>query len=303
MKENIVYFGSGYFGLKTLEIFVKNDFIPDLIVTVVSDKEKVLKISKRLKITSFKNLKSNGVKEKLRAVSPSLFILASYGKILPKEISDIPKFGTLNLHPSLLPELRGPSPIQTAILEGKEETGATIFLIDEKIDHGPILGQIKIEIKEEDDYLSLNNKLAEIGTGLFLELIPKWLTGRLKPVEQDHAKATYTRIFRKEDGRINWEEPAETVFRKIRALNPWPGTYTFFTDKNGRQKMLKILKVGHYADLTVQTKPAEVVFKDKKLFVGAKNNLLELKEVQPEGKNSMSGEAFYRGHQYLKNFF
>lgn len=295
MTNNVktIYFGSGNFGLKTLETLVKNNFIPDLIITAPSESERFAKISPKLRIDSFENLK----KEK-----NSLFIIASFGKILSKEILDIPKFDALNIHPSLLPELRGPSPIQTALLEGKEETGITIMLMDEKIDHGPILTQEKITINNNDDYLSLSEKLAKKGALLLLKILPDYLSGKIKPRDQKHDEATYAKILHKQNGEINWGEPAEIILRKIRALNPWPGTFAFFRDGKNRKQLLKILKAEVYDDLAIKTEPAEIIFQDKKLFVRAKDIFLELKEVQPEGKNPMSGEAFYRGHQKVKSF-
>lgn len=291
-SAKIIYFGNGNFGLKTLETLVKNGFLPDLIIATSSESAKFAKLSPRLKIGLFDDLKNE---------NNSLFILASFGKILSKEILNIPKFGVLNIHPSLLPELRGPSPIQTAILQDKKETGITIFLVDEKIDHGPIVAGEKIAISESDDYLSLSDKLAEKGALLLLKTLPDYLSGKIKPQEQEHNRATYTKIFRKEDGKIDWNEPAEIILRQIRALNPWPGTYTFFTEKNGERRLLKIIKAG-VARLKTKSEPAKIVFQNKKLFVGTKDKFLELKEIQPEGRKPMSGEAFFRGHQEIQNF-
>jgi len=200
---------------------------------------------------------------------PDLIVVAAYGQIIPKEILKIPRYGCLNVHPSLLPKYRGPSPIQAAVLNGDKETGVTIIKMTEKVDAGPIIANIKYQISNiKINYETLHNKLAELGADLLIKTIPLWIKGKIKEKLQDESKASYTKILTKEDGLINWRDPIEKIERQIRAFNPWPGAYTIY-----RGKMLKILE-------------ADIV-----------NNQLILKKVQLEGKKPMRFEDFLRGHQ------
>jgi len=242
---NIIFLGTGEFGTTILQGLVKNNYKPIL-------------------VHDFKKT------EKLK---PDLVIVASYGKIIPKKILEIPKYGCLNVHPSLLPKYRGPSPIQTTILNGDKKTGVTIILMDEKIDHGPIISNSKFEIRNSKlTYGELNVKLAKLGVKLLIETIPKWIRGEIKIKPQDHSKATYTKILKREDGKIDWSKSAQEIERQVRAFNPWPGTFTFIKHKN-KTLRIKVLE----ADIS-------------------KDNKLIIKKLQPEGKKAMSFEEFKRGY-------
>ena len=198
---------------------------------------------------------------------PDLGIVVAYSKIIPKEILDIFPKGVLNIHPSLLPAYRGPSPVQTAILNGEKETGVTIMQIDEEVDHGPILAQAKYQIPPDAYTPQVTHDLFELGTELLTQTIPDLLEGKVDLRQQDHSQATFTKKFTWQDGRIDWTQPAEKIYHQIRALNPEPGTWTMFNNK-----VLKILKA-----------------------VLNKGWTLILEEVQLEGKKVMSYEDFLRG--------
>ncbi len=164
----------------------------------------------------------------LKSLAPDFAVVAAYAKIIPQSVLDMPRLGTIGVHPSLLPKYRGASPIQSAILGGEAETGVTLYLMDDKIDHGPILGQMTWDMGQDDTYETLEKKLAELGGKLLLETIPKFLRGEITPKPQDHAKATFTKKFRTEDGLVDLKtDNDEMIFHKIRALNPEPGVYTF----------------------------------------------------------------------------
>ena len=166
-----IFLGTGEFGTTILQGLLENNYKPIL-------------------VHDFK---------KIKELKPDLIIVASYGKIIPKEILEIPKYGALNVHPSLLPKYRGPSPIQTTILNGDKETGVTIMLMDEKMDHGPILCQRELEFSIFNfQFSKLHDKLAELGVKLLIETIPKWIKGEIKTKPQDHSKATYTKILKRE---------------------------------------------------------------------------------------------------------
>ena len=275
---NYIFFGSDNFSELVLKILKNNNFIPQ---SVIDGKKEIKEL-----------------KDKIRELKPDLFIIASFGKILPKELIYLPKKGTLVLHPSLLPEFRGPSPIETALLKGKTITGNTVILADEKVDHGPVLAQEEIEIKKEDDYESLAKKLGEKGGELLARTIPLWLGNKIESKEQDHSRATYTKLFVKEDGEIDWSRDSEEILNQIRALNPWPSVYTFWFDGKNNKKRLIVLKAKKsFYKSEKELKSGAIVFKNNSLLVKTGDDFLELLEIKPEGKNPMSGEAFWRGHQ------
>jgi len=285
-ETKIVFFGTPEFGTIILEGLIKANYKPFLVITApdkpVGRKQiltpppvKSLIMEHEawnIPILQPEKLDSS-FKFQVSGLKPDLIVVAAYGQILPQEILEIPKYGCLNVHPSLLPKYRGPSPIQYTILNGDKETGLTIILMDEKIDHGPILAKREWEIlNSKITYEELHNKLADLGAKLLVETIPKWIKGEIKPAPQDETRATYTKILKKEDGKIDWEKSAEEIERQVRAFTPWPGTYTIY-----KGKRLKILE-------------AET-----------SNNQLIIKEVQLEGKKAMNFEEFLMGHPDYAN--
>lgn len=162
----------------------------------------------------------------LRALAPELIVIAAYGQILRPRLLAIPPRGTLNVHASLLPLHRGASPVTGAILDGAEQTGVSIMLIDEGLDTGPVLAERAMGIRADDTAGTLSARLAELGAELLIEVLPRWLQEEIVPRPQDESRATSTRLIRKEDGVLDWSEPATTLWRKVRAFNPWPGATT-----------------------------------------------------------------------------
>lgn len=228
--------------------------------------------------------------EKIKELKPDLIIVTAYGQIIPKEILNIPKFGALNIHPSLLPKYRGASPIQTVILNGNKQTGITIMLMDEKMDHGPIVSSSQFMVHgSKMTYEELAEKLADIGAELLIKTLPDYINGKIKPKPQDHPEATFTKIIKKQDGKIDWNKSAEEIERQIRAFHEWPTAYTFFNDKQ-----LKILE----ADIMEgkNKKPGKVFAENKELMVQTGNGVLILKQIQLEGKKPMSTRDFLNGH-------
>ena len=217
-----------------------------------------------------KSLKDDAVFEEFKKLNPDLCVVAAYGKIIPVRYLDIPKHGFINVHPSLLPKYRGPSPIQTAILNDDEKTGVSIMLIDAEVDHGPILASQEVSILgfQFSNHDELAKELFQLGAKLLLETLPKYLRGELQPKEQDHEQATFTKMFEREDGKINWSESADKIYAQIRALNPEPGTWTMWKDK------------------IVNIKKAEI-----------ESGKIKIKTIQMEGKKEMPFEEFLRGHQ------
>lgn len=214
--------------------------------------------------------------EELHEIVPDLGIIACFGKIIPENILKIPKYGFLNVHPSLLPKWRGPSPVRSALLAGETNTGVTIHITTPKVDAGDIVAQEKHSIDPDDNYITLEEKLFKRGANMLPGAIEKWLNGDIKPQKQDELMATYSKKVRTEDGFIDWTKTSEEIINQIRAYSPDPGTYMLI---NG--KRLKIKK-------------AEII-----------ENQLKLLIVQPEGKKDMSVEAYLRGHREIltKQFF
>lgn len=206
--------------------------------------------------------------EKIKALNPDLIIVVAFGQIIPQSILDIPPKGCINAHPSLLPRHRGATPWQEALLQGDTITGVTIMLMDAKMDHGPIVAQEECAITSYETTLSLEDKTAEIGIPLLITTIEKWLAETGTLVVQNHSQATYSRLLKKDSGRIDWSKSAREIERMIRALEPWPGTWTEW-----QCKRIKILK----AHLNEQ-------------------DALIIDELQPEGKKVMSAATFRNGY-------
>ncbi len=234
---------------------------------------------------------------RIKNLNPDLIIVAAYGQIIPKEILDIPKYGALNIHPSLLPKYRGASPIQATILNGDKISGVTIMLMDEKMDHGPILGSTKLQITNSQTYKELSEKLAGLGAELLIKTLPDWIEGKIKTKPQNHSKATFCKIIKKQDGKINWTKSAEEIERQIRAFHEWPTAFTFFNDKQ-----LKILEANLSTSLRASKKIGKVFLtNDKGLAVQTGDGLLMLKQIQLEGKKPMTAKDFLNGHPEIIN--
>jgi methionyl-tRNA formyltransferase len=239
--------------------------------------------------------------ENIRALATykaDLYIVAAFGQILPQAVLDQPRYGTLNIHASLLPEYRGPDPIAEAILQGESETGVSIMLLDAGVDTGPVLLRKQIPISPDDTTGSLTVKLAELGAQALREALPLWIAGALSPEPQDASRATHTHMLQKEDGKILWTRPAATLALQIRAYLPWPGSYTFW---NG--KLLKIISA-HASPIEVDhPEPGTVMVCEEagrpSLAVMTGEGLLTVKQLQLEGKRAMSAEEFLRGSAHI----
>jgi len=305
----IVFIGTPEFGALVLEKLVENNLKPILVVTApdkpVGRKQiltpppvKILTEKYQIPILQPEQILNSKVE--IRNSNPNLIIVASYSQILPKEILEIPKYGCLNLHPSLLPCWRGPSPIQYTILAGDEETGVTIILMDEKMDHGPILANRKLLIANRKiTYDKLLKELANLGGELLIETIPKWIKGEIKAVPQNESRATYSKILKREDGKIDWSKSAQEIERQIRAFNPWPGSYCLWPQKD-KERKLKILKARasiqkNYGPFGIRGKT--FLAPNDEIAAQTKKDFLIIEELQLEGKKPTTSEEFLRGYQ------
>ncbi len=240
----------------------------------------------------------------LRALQPELIIVVAYGQILPPAILDLPRHGCLNVHASLLPKYRGAAPIQWAIANGDTETGVTIMKMDVGLDTGPIVSQRATSIRSEDDSVTLHDRLAQLGAELLAQSIPDYVAGKIQPVPQPAAGASYAAKIKKEGGRIDWNQPAQTIWNRLRAFTPWPGAFTFLPGQP-KPQLLKIWKAevveksggGACRVEASERKPGEVLSADKTgIVVGCGQYALRILELQREGGRRLAAAEFLAGH-------
>jgi methionyl-tRNA formyltransferase len=246
-----------------------------------------------MKILQPARIKDQQAIDEIRSLRPDTVVVMAYGQILPRDLLEIPSVACLNLHASLLPRWRGAAPIQAAIAAGDRETGITVMYMAERLDTGDILLQRKTDISPVDTGGSLHDRLAQIAPDALFDAFAMLAKGSAPRIPQDNALATYAPKLTRDDSRIDWYQPAEVIERKIRAFNPWPGTFTALTTKSGKQLKLKIFSAS-LADL-IGT-PGEILRSEKGLVIAAGKDAVSLNEVQPEGKRRMSTTEFLRGH-------
>ena len=227
----------------------------------------------------------------LQSLSAEIMVVVGYGQIIPQSVIDLPPFGILNVHASLLPKYRGAAPIQWAIANGETETGVTIMQIDAGLDTGDMLRKAKLTIEPDETAPQLSARLAPLGAEILLETIAAIEAGTADPEKQNNAEATLAPILKKEDGLVQWQRSAREIYNRFRGFNPWPGAYTTF---RGQQLSITIAALSDASHL----RPGQCSIHNKKLVAGCgANTSLELKEVQLAGKKRMSGEAFLNGYK------
>ncbi|HET8574583.1 MAG TPA: methionyl-tRNA formyltransferase [Candidatus Paceibacterota bacterium] len=277
MNERYIFFGTPKFSAMVLEAMKMRGFLPSLIVTAPDKPKgrKMLLTPPEAKVWAEENNipflqppspKDAVLSQALGQEHWDFFVVASYGKILPKVILEIPEKGVLNIHPSLLPKLRGASPIHQAILE-EDETGVSIMLMDAEMDHGDVLAQRKFSGNFPAPFSEMEKSLADLGADMLCEVIPRWVNGEISPTPQNHTEATFSPKIIKEDAHLDLNDPAEKNYRKILAFEVWPKPF-FFARKNNKE-------------IRVIVKKAEL-----------QNGELVLKSVLPEGRNEMTYEQF-----------
>lgn len=304
MKVRTVFMGTPQFAVTILESLLQSSYEVIAVYTqpdkpagrghpVVFSPVKKLALERQIPVIQPETFKSREAVEKLASFQPELIIVAAFGSILPPEVLALPKFACLNVHPSLLPRHRGPSPVANTILSGDEITGVTIMLMDAGMDTGPILAQRKAGISFMDTTGSLSSKLAGVGAKLLLETLPKWFEGELKPRAQDESQATYSKLITSKDAEIDWHLSAVELWRRVRAYNPWPSCYTWYQGE--RLKIHKAIPFGDIAEGEV----GKVVALTEPPGVGvvASHSILGLCQVQLEGKREMSINDFVRGQR------
>jgi methionyl-tRNA formyltransferase len=298
----VVFMGTPEYAVPSLEALVAHHQVV-LVVTqpdrrrgrgrkVSYSPVKTFAIEHDLPIWQPKTLRSGEAAARLRAVQADVYVTAAIGLILTADVLALAPHGCINVHASLLPRWRGAAPVSAAILHGDDETGVTLMRTDEGLDTGPILAQTRCPIRADDTTATLTPRLARLGADLLRETLPRWLSGQVVPQPQPDRGVTYARRLTKEDGRINWQQPAAYVERMVRAYTPWPGAHTTYGDK-----MLKILRAHAYREWQGTEPPGRVIaLPDKRVAVTTGKGALVLDEIQLAGKRAMSPDAFCRGY-------
>ena len=300
--ENLVFCGTPQFAVPTLEKLVQAGFNVRLVLTqpdrpkgrglgVVASPVKQTALRLGLPVYQPEKIKQNEeLRARLNQIAPAAIIVVGYGRIIPKWMLELPKYGNINLHASLLPKYRGAAPIQWAVANGECVSGVTTMRINEGLDTGDILLQKELAILDEDTAETLSPRLAAIGAELMIETLRGLAEGTISPQPQKDSEATLAPILKKEEGRIDFGRPAQEIFNRLRGFQPWPGAFTSF-----RGKTLNVTAAKPSSEVVPQ---AELLVKDDKLFVGCgKSTALELLEVQPEGKKRISTRDFIHGYR------
>jgi methionyl-tRNA formyltransferase len=233
----------------------------------------------------------------LSALNPDLIVVAAYGQILPQRLLDIPKFGCLNVHTSLLPKYRGAAPIQWAILNDEKETGVTIMRMDAGLDTGDIISQRSTPIDPADNAETLHDRLAGMGARLLVEVIPEYVMGRLLPRKQDAEGSSYARKITKEDGHLAWTMPSRAVWNRVRAFTPWPGAYSFWRPTLDAKPLLLKIWDSQVAEWAAGEPGTILTAEGPDLMIACGAGALRIFSLQREGGRRLSTQEFLNGNQ------
>lgn len=299
-KIRLMFFGTPAFGAKLLAALFDAGFEISAVVTQPTKKggrgnrpvaSKVKEFADSKNLLVYQPTSQSEIIGITKRINPDLVVTGAYGKILPNEVLNIPRFGAINVHGSLLPKYRGASPIPAAILNGDKKTGVTIMKMTDQLDSGPIISQAEINLTQEETTGTLYESLAIIGAEELVRIIPLYIDQVLHPKDQDHNKATYCSAIRKQDGLINWHRSAVDIERTVRAFIPWPHSYTYLDDK-----LLIILEA---KPVEKALEPGYIVVLPNSFLVGCGTDSLEVTKLQLEGKNPVDARDFIHGYRNL----
>ncbi|GAB3067678.1 methionyl-tRNA formyltransferase [Virgibacillus ainsalahensis] len=298
--KRIVFMGTPDFSVPILQRLVESD---DEVVLVVSQPDRPkgrkrintpppVKIeAEKHQIPVFQPEKLKDGYEEILKYNPDLIVTAAYGQILPKDLLETPEFGCVNVHASLLPELRGGAPIHYAIMQGKKETGITIMYMVEKLDAGDILTQQSVPIEADDHVGSMHDKLSKTGAELLVQTLPKLFENELTPKKQDEVSVTFATNIKREQEKVDWTKTDTEIYNHIRGLHPWPVAFTLYDGK--------VMKLwwSELDDKEYKGKPGEIVRKEEDYFVVLCGNQkgLQIREIQPAGKKRMTVKEYLLG--------
>jgi len=298
MRFRVVFFGTPEFAVPSLQALLDG---PDEVVGVVCQPDRPAGRGQKVQAPPVKQLaerhgiavaqpiklKTDELPDQLAAWRPDLAVVAAYGRILPARILELPRLGCINVHASLLPRYRGAAPIQWAVLNGDAETGVTIMRMNERMDEGEILLQRATPIGADESYGALQTRLAGIGAAALLEALAQLAAGTLVATPQDHAAATLAPMIRKEQGRIDWRQPAALIARQVRGFNPWPSAHTTLAGR--------LLKIHAARAESGGGEPGRVVALDDAVRVATGDGVLAIEQLQLEGRRALSAGEFARG--------
>lgn len=305
-RTKIVFMGTSLFAKEILAGLVEEGYNVEAVFTRPDKKigrEQKLNISSVKEIAAMHSIQicqpdefNAEIVNEVKILTPDIIVVTAYGKILPRNLLEIPTFGCLNIHASLLPKYRGPSPIQNALLNDDQKTGVTLIKMDSGIDTGDILSRKEIPIEKSDNAETLSKKLSMLGKSLLLETLPLVFEKKVKPQKQDEQKATFCQLIEREDGHIFWNEEARVIYNKFRALFPWPGIFTFCRI-TGKMRRLKLCKISiDEAESEVKKNIGEVFEDDNRICIQAAKGKVILEEVQLEGKKPMTVKELLMGY-------
>lgn len=300
-KYKVIFMGTPDFSVPGLKALKEDSRFE--IVSVITQEDKpvgrkqellptpVKKAAVELGLPVLQPKRLKNIADKLKGLAPDFIIVIAYGQILNEEVLNIPKIACVNIHASLLPKYRGAACLQAPILNGDNETGVTIMLIDKGLDTGDILHQEKIDLTGSETLEVVHDKLSELGAKVLGDILVDFTEGKITPIKQDDSLSSYVSVIDKKDGQINWIDDAKVIERKIRAFNPWPGTFSILGGK-----IVKVIKAKEIE--TENNLESGVIFSEnKELLVKCGQNALLILELQIEGKKSTDSQSFLAGHK------
>jgi methionyl-tRNA formyltransferase len=300
-RIKIFFLGTPYFAKEILcQLLTKGLFI-DWVVTqpdkpsgrgerMSFSEVKKISLEKKIKLVQFKKIDAQAI-QFFKKEKPDLIVTAAYGMILPKELLLLPKFGCLNFHASLLPKLRGPAPIQTALLNNEKESGVTLIKMDKLVDHGKIVAQEKVTIEPFDDYFSLEKKLISASNKIIPHILEAYINDKLDLNDQDHSKATFTKRIEKKQGQISWSDlSAQEIYNRYRAFKKWPGIFSYFKGKKFFLEEITLLEKNS------KERPGQVMKYDEYLAVQTKDQMIIMKKIKLAGKKTVNTKDLINGY-------
>lgn len=301
-KIRLIFMGTPEFSLPGLSALINDDNFEIVGVFTQTDKPvgreqkltppPVKRLALENGLSVFQPEKIKDESQNIKNLQPDLIVVIAYGKIIPQSILDIPTYGCINVHASLLPKYRGAACLNAPILNGDSETGVTIMKMEAGLDTGPILRQAAMKLNGQETLEDVHDKLSALGAEILIPTLKDFMAGKIEPQIQDEAKASYIKTLKKEDGKIDWKKPAIEIERMVRAYNPWPGTYGL-----EQEKIVKIISVDSNILKSNNHKIGEIFLDGERLAIQCGQDALVILKLQTAGKKIMTSEEFWRGNK------
>lgn len=296
----LIFMGTPIFAVPSLEKIIQSNIFEVVAVFTQADKKQgrnqqisyspVKKLALKNNLDVFQPHKISTYTDKIKELKPDIIVVIAYGQIIPQAILDIPKYACLNVHGSLLPKYRGASCLAAPILNGDQETGISIMKMNAKMDAGPILKQFKIKLNQTENLQDIHDSLANLSSENLIPVILDYSQGKIKEISQDDSQASYVKLTKKSDGLINWEKSAIDLEREFRAYLPWPGSFTYWSNR-----ILKI-KEASLAKENFNLKAGEIRYHQKKILIGTGQGLIDILKLQLSGEKVLANQEFINGY-------